>query len=229
MVFQFHTLQHVSLRYKHTHTAILTCSGSLKTERKTGRGLLNGRKSKECEITHCATPPLYLCLWPLKIRFTIMLSATGGIRVQQPRLVCLSFYLRREMCVWDSGSWGSPGSSQRTTCSRTGRLKFFFFSFCTCSTIEHCTWAPYFTSCQSVKGSERWRKKTKTCIYDAVTLRGLTYGSGFAAVSIAGITQTRIRGFGRGETKCACKLSSDKYTEKNPHLCYLGLKCVDTL
>lgn len=41
-------------------------------------------------------------------------------------------------------------------------------------------------------------EKTKKCIYDAVKLRGLTYGSGFAAVSIAGITQTRIRGFGRG-------------------------------
>lgn len=33
---------------------------------------------------------------------------------------------------------------------------------------------------------------------------------------IAGITQTRIRGFGRGETKCACKLSPNKYTEKKP-------------
>lgn len=38
-------------------------------------------------------------------------------------------------------------------------LSFFFcfVSFCTCSTIEHCTWAPYFTSCQSMKGSVRWR------------------------------------------------------------------------
>lgn len=71
-------------------------------------------------------------------------------------------------------------------------------------------------------------EETKTCIYDAVTLRGLTCGSGFAAVSIAGITQTRIRGFGRGETKCAYKLSSDKYTETKT-LCHLGLKCVKML
>lgn len=41
---------------------------------------------------------------------------------------------------------------------------FLFFSFCTCSTIEHCTWAPYFTSCQSVKGSERWRGKKEVYI-----------------------------------------------------------------
>lgn len=73
---------------------------------------------------------------------------------------------------------------------------FFSISFCTCSTIEHCTWAPYFTSCQSVKGSERWRrtkKKKKKCIYDAVMLGGLTCGSGFAAVSIAGIIQTYLK------------------------------------
>lgn len=49
----------------------------------------------------------------------------------------------------------------------------------------------------SVKGSERWRGK-KNCIYDAVLSRGLTCGSGFAAVSIAGITKRRIRGYGRG-------------------------------
>lgn len=81
-------------------------------------------------------------------------------------------------------------------------------SFCTCSTIEHCTWAPYFTSCQSVKGSERWRRKQK-CIYDAVMLGRLTCGSGFAAVSIAGIIQTylkkdreRIKGSGWGDIMC---------------------------
>lgn len=53
--------------------------------------------------------------------------------------------------------------SERTMFSRTGNyVFFFFFSFCTCSTIEHCTWAPYFTSCQSVKGSERWRRKKRS-------------------------------------------------------------------
>lgn len=31
------------------------------------------------------------------------------------------------------------------------------------------------------------------CIYDAVMLRRLTCGSGFAAVSIAGITQTYLK------------------------------------
>lgn len=36
-------------------------------------------------------------------------------------------------------------------------------------------------------------EKKKKCIYDAVMLRGLTCGSGFAAVSIAGITQTYLK------------------------------------
>lgn len=56
--------------------------------------------------------------------------------------------------------------SKRTKFSCT--LIFFFFVclflFCTCSTIEHCTWAPYFTSCQSMKGSVRWRTE-EVCIY----------------------------------------------------------------
>lgn len=115
--------------------------------------------------------------------------------------------------------------SKRTKFSCT--LIFFFlffcfrlFLFCTCSTIEHCTWAPYFTSCQSMKGSVRWRTE-EVYIYDAVTLRGLTRGSGFAADSVAGILQTylkrRTRGSGR-ETECACKSSSDKYTVKKEPL-----------
>lgn len=62
----------------------------------------------------------------------------------------------------------------------------------------------------------------KKCIYDAVMLRGLTCGSGFAAVSIAGIIQyylKKIRGYGRGD-KCACRLSSDEYTvvKRSPQL-----------
>lgn len=43
----------------------------------------------------------------------------------------------------------------------------------------------------------------KKCIYDAVMLRGLTCGSGFAADSIAGIIQTylkREKGAMGGET-----------------------------
>lgn len=38
----------------------------------------------------------------------------------------------------------------------------------------------------------------KKFVYDAVMLRELPCGLGFAAVSVAGITQTRITGFGRG-------------------------------
>lgn len=66
--------------------------------------------------------------------------------------------------------------------------------------------------------SEREREwKKKKCIYDAVMLkRGLTCGSGFAAVSIAGIIQLYLneneRLFGGGEHKRACRLSSDEYT-----------------
>lgn len=36
-------------------------------------------------------------------------------------------------------------------------------------------------------------EEKKKCIYDAVMLRGLTCGSGFAAVSIAGIIQTYLK------------------------------------
>lgn len=115
--------------------------------------------------------------------------------------------------------------SKRTkfSCTLIFFFLFFFFRlflFCTCSTIEHCTWAPYFTSCQSMKGSVKWRTE-EVYIYDAVTLRGLTRGSGFAADSVAGILQTylkrRTRGSGR-ETECACKSSSDKYTVKKEPL-----------
>lgn len=39
-----------------------------------------------------------------------------------------------------------------------------------------------------------WKmEEKKKCIYDAVMLRGLTCGSGFAAVSIAGIIQTYLK------------------------------------
>lgn len=59
--------------------------------------------------------------------------------------------------------------SKRTkfSCTLIFFFLFFFFRlflFCTCSTIEHCTWAPYFTSCQSMKGSVRWRTE-EVCIY----------------------------------------------------------------
>lgn len=170
---------------------------------KTGRLL-----RRMWHYSRCHAHSVYL--WLMKIRITRNRIKTQVASLSHKLVCCFcSFELRQEVCVWECWSWPSP-VIQSGRCCRVLLFLFCFFpiSFCTCSTIEHCTWAPYFTSCQSVKGSERWRRKQK-CIYDAIMLGRLTCGSGFAAVSIAGIIQTyflkkreRIKGSGRGDKMC---------------------------
>lgn len=69
-----------------------------------------------------------------------------------PNLVCVVHFF----CVCRKSSV--------VMCNRllSGNFILFFFPllFCTCSTIEHCTWAPYVTSCQEFwKGVFSQRKK----------------------------------------------------------------------
>lgn len=51
-------------------------------------------------------------------------------------------------------------------------------------------------------------KKYKTCIYDAVTFKGITCGFGLAAVCIAGILPMYLKVI--REIQCACRISSEK-------------------
>lgn len=55
--------------------------------------------------------------------------------------------------------------------------------------------------------------KYKTCIYDAVTFKGITCGFGLAAVCIAGIVPMYLKKKKKkviGEIQCACRISSEK-------------------
>lgn len=139
---------------------------------------MRGKKKKECEMTRGATPTVFLsvtddnkhpnesarrrgCRYPIILYcfplFLFEMEEEGVLKVKRS-------------CVIQNGLFPP-----------TGRFFYFYsFFFCTCSTIEHCTWAPYFTSCQSVKGSEQLRKKKKKRVYTILS------GSGFAAVSVAG-------------------------------------------
>lgn len=51
-------------------------------------------------------------------------------------------------------------------------------------------------------------KKYKTCIYDAVTFKGITCGFGLAAVCIAGILPMYLKVIRK--IQCACRISSEK-------------------
>lgn len=102
--------------------------------------------------------PLYFCLWLMNRSVAINLVSHTWHRY--PTILYFSFFPLSRW-IWEGRRAEGEEvlcNSKRTLFSPTGRL-FYFFFFCTCSTIEHCTWAPYFTSCQSVKGSEQLRKK----------------------------------------------------------------------
>lgn len=173
-----------------------------------GRFHWKEEKSKECEITYCATPTFFLFM---TIRFTVILSATGGITIQQPRLVCCFLFEEGCLCGAVQEDQGSPGSPQQTSFFCTGRFSFFFFLFVHVAQLSIALGRHTLPHVRAWNGG-----KHKDVYIWCRNIKRINLWFRLCCCLIAGITQTRIRGFGRGETKCACKLSPNEYTEKKP-------------